>query len=135
MIRRAPLVYLGPDALGALSGGKGLLLGSKRPDWVDVLAFERRAETRVGGLLDLRFDLKREGCDVVGIVLSHKELDQHRSKLIRELVPGDVVITSEETKPSERHAYVHLGGELETATLKLSRAYFSSISSPSTITS
>lgn len=122
LIARAPSVYLGPDALSALSGDKGLLLGRKRPDWVDVLVFERRTEAKVNGLLGLRFDFKREDCDVVGIVISHKELDQHNNRLVRELVPGDVVIIPEKEKPSKGRAYVHLGGELKSVRLKLSRA-------------
>jgi hypothetical protein len=122
LIETVPLVYVGPDALGALGGGKGLLLGSKRPDWIDVVGFERRSEQKVSGLVDLRLDWKSEDSEVVGIVLSEEELDKHRKKLIRDLVPGDVLLVPEDTKPRKNRAYVHLGDGLAAARLKLSRA-------------
>jgi hypothetical protein len=122
LIETVPVVYMGPDGLVALGGGKGLLLGSKRPDWIDVVGFERRSEERIGGLIHLRLDWKSEHYDVVGIVLSKAELKKHRSKLIRELVPGDVLLVPEETKTHKNRVYVHLGDELAAARLKLSRS-------------
>jgi len=101
LVETAPRVYVGPDAWRALAGEKGVLLGAKRPQWIDVLEFAARPAARWKALVELRFT----GClpwEVVGVSLSAPEFRKLGDRLLRELVPGDVLLTEE--GPS-----VHLG--------------------------
>lgn len=78
-----------------------MLLGSRRAEWVDVVEFDPRPGTDIRRLIDLRF----EGggpWDVVGVSLSSSDLRERLQALLRELVPGDLVMT-------ERGPRVHSG--------------------------
>jgi hypothetical protein len=101
MLDRVPRVYVGPNARRALTGEKGLLLGAKRPQWVDVLQFEPRTETSWNALVELRFSAFPPW-EVVGLSLPSPEFHELGERLLRGLVPGDVLVT--ENGPS-----VHLG--------------------------
>ena len=108
---RLPRVYVGPDATRALTGQWGLLLGKKRPGWIDVLAFSARARPRVSEMGALRFDASRDW-PVVGLGLPELEWRRHTKRLLRELVPGDVLVT-------EKGARVHAGESFSAARLLL----------------
>ena len=110
LLRDVPKVFVGPDARRALSGDRGLLLGSKRPEWVDVLAFDGHAEASWRRLVALRFE-DAGLWEVVGIGLSSTQFRAVRKRLLGELVPGDVVVTDH--GPS-----VHLGDTWRKAPLK-----------------
>ena len=101
LVETVPRVYVGPDARRALAGDKGVLLGAKRPQWVDVLEFDAQPGTRWKALVELRFT-GFPPWEVVGVSLSAPEFHKLRERLLRELVPGDVLVTEE--GPS-----VHLG--------------------------
>ena len=101
LVETVPRVYVGPDAQRALSGEKGVLLGAKRPQWVDVLEFDARPGTQWKALVALRFTAF-PAWEVVGLSLSSPEVRKLGDRLLRELVPGDVLVT--EDGPS-----VHLG--------------------------
>lgn len=101
LLAKPPRVYVGPNAARSLGGERGVLLGAHRADWVDVLEFDPRPGTDIRRLVDLRF----EGAgpwDVVGLSLSSSDLLGRRQALLRDLVPGDVVVT-------EKGAKVHSG--------------------------
>jgi hypothetical protein len=103
-----------------LEEGRGILLGSQRPGWVDAIAFQ---QCPAGGWKEL---VERRFCqggrlDPVGIVLSRTDLRRVERELARELVPGDVVIALPEST-GKPEAYVNLGDMLASATLKISRA-------------
>ena len=101
LVETVPRVYVGPGAQRALTGEKGVLLGAKRPQWVDVLEFDARPSTRWKALVELRFT-GFAPWEVVGVSLSAPEFRRLGDRLLRELVPGDVLVT--EDGPS-----VHLG--------------------------
>lgn len=101
LVETVPRVYVGPDAQRALAGETGVLLGAKRPQWVDVLEFDPRQGTRWKALVELRFTAFPPW-EVVGLSLSSPEFRKLGDRLLRELVPGDVLVT--EDGPS-----VHLG--------------------------
>ena len=118
LIDEIPVVYLGPDALGALNRGSGVLLGAQRPGWVDALSFDAAPNGDSKALIDCRF---RDGGDLepVGVVVSDADFRRLRDGLSRELVPGDVVlaIAGKKGKPA---AYVNRGDVLAPARLKIS---------------
>ena len=101
LIERSPRVYVGPGAERALRGERGVLLGSRRPQWVDVLEFDPRPDSGWERLVDLRFS-PQAPWDAVGLSLPLAELRRRANKLLRELVPGDVLLT-------ERGPRVHSG--------------------------
>jgi hypothetical protein len=123
LIDKPPIAYLGPGAFAALANGCGLLLGSQRRGWVDLVAYEPHPEASCKELVDRRFADRgeRPDLDVVGIVLAKTKLERRHDFLVRELVPGDVILalTGERNKPQ---VYVHLGDRWEPARLKMSRA-------------
>jgi hypothetical protein len=84
-----------------------------------MLAYEPHPEASCKELVARRFEDPPEW-DVVGIVLSKKELVRRHDFLVRELVPGDVVLalTDDEAIPQ---VYVNLGDEWMPARLKISR--------------
>lgn len=84
----------------AQSGEKGILLGAKRPQWVDVVEFEPK-NARLMVLVDARFG-GYPPWEVVGISMLSLEFARARERLLRELVPGDIVVT-------EKMASVHVG--------------------------
>lgn len=101
LVETIPRVYVGGNAQRALAGERGVLLGAKRPQWVDVLEFDAREGTRWKALVELRFTAFPPW-EVVGLSLSSPEFRKLGDRLLRELVPGDVLVT--EDGPS-----VHLG--------------------------
>jgi hypothetical protein len=104
-LAKPPRVYVGPNAARSLGGERGVLLGSHRADWVDVLEFDPRPGTHVRRLVDLRF----EGAgpwDVVGLSLSSSDLRGSLEALLRDLVPGDVVMTENGPKVHTGAAWV-----------------------------
>jgi hypothetical protein len=118
LIEKIPTVYLGPGALDALEVGCGLLLGAQRPGWVDVLDYKPLSGASWRELTRRRFEDPPER-DIVGIVLSKKDFERVNDALIRELVPGDVLLafTDERTIPQ---MFVHLGDQWVAARLKVS---------------
>ncbi|HEY7698977.1 MAG TPA: hypothetical protein VIE88_11210 [Vicinamibacteria bacterium] len=108
LLKRAPRVYVGPAAERSLRGEAGVLLGARRPDWVDVLEFDPRPDCRCRRLVELRYAAHRR--DVVGLSLPASELRRSGAVLLRDLVPGDVVLT-------ERGARVHTGARFVPAKL------------------
>ena len=101
LVEIIPRVYIGPEAERALAGEKGLLLGAKRPQWVDVLKFEARAHLTWKKLVQERFSAF-PSWDVVGLSLPSPEFGKLAERLLAELVPGDVLVTETGTS-------VHLG--------------------------
>jgi hypothetical protein len=111
---RTPRVYVGPNAERSLEGEKGVLLGSRRAAWVDVLEFDPRPNVAIPRLVDLRFS--RPGpWDIVGLSLSSSELAERGESLLGDLVPGDVVLT-------ERGPLFHDGDRWRKAPLLRERA-------------
>lgn len=119
LLERAPRVYLGPGALPWVTRVKGLLLGAKRPGWVDVVALQPWPKASAKELIALRFS-QDDPLSVVGVVLTVEEVRRHRSMLLRELVPGDVVLGLPE-RESVLRGYVHCGDILDSAPIKRSR--------------
>ena len=107
LVDRVPRVHVGPDAARALEGVSGLLLGVKRPEWVDVLCLEEYAGVSRRRLVELRFDASPLW-EIVGVSLPEAQFRRHRSRLVEELVPGDVVLT-------QRGAFIHLGDRFAAA--------------------
>jgi hypothetical protein len=105
-----PRVYVGPNAERALGGERGVLLGSRRAAWVDVLEFDPRPDVGIQRLVDLRFSAAGSW-DVVGLSLSSSDLRRRLVPLLRELVPGDVVLT-------EKGPRFHSGAAWVEATLQ-----------------
>jgi hypothetical protein len=100
-------VYVGPGARFALGGSRGVLFGAQRPRWVDVLEFLGDASFAgregLDRALERRFDeAQHDDWDAVGLSMTGADVKRYRSKLLAELVPGDVLIT-------ERGVLVHLG--------------------------
>ena len=89
---KPPRVYVGPNAEGSLGGERGILLGSRRAAWVDVLEFQPRPHVGIRRLVDLRFS-GAGPWDIVGLSLSSSDLTRRLEPLLRVLVPGDVVLT------------------------------------------
>ncbi len=89
---KPPRVYVGPNAERSLRGERGILLGSRRPAWVDVLEFDPRPDVGIQRLVDLRFS-GGGPWDVVGLSLSSADLARRLEPLLEDLVPGDVVLT------------------------------------------
>jgi len=89
---KPPRVYVGPNAERSLDGERGILLGSRRSAWVDVLEFDPRPNVGIRRLIDLRFS-GAGPWDVVGLSLSSSDLAGRLEPLLRDLVPGDVVLT------------------------------------------
>ena len=118
LIDEIPVVYLGPDALGALNRGSGVLLGAQRPGWVDALFFDAAQNGDWKALVDRRFCVVGD-LEPVGIVVSRADFRRLSESLSRELVPGDVVlaIAGKKGKPA---AYVNRGDALAPARLKIS---------------
>lgn len=119
LIEKIPTVYLGPGALDAAEGGCGLLVGAQRPGWVDVLDYLPFPGASWRELTRRRFEDPPEW-DIVGIVLSKKDFERVNRALVRELVPGDVLLISagEEAIPQ---IFIHLGDQWSAARLKVSR--------------
>lgn len=101
LLERVPRVYVGPGARRALAGSRGVLLGAKRPQWIDVLELEARDKAKWAELVELRFTAFPPW-EVVGLSLPSTEFRELKARLLLELVPGDVLVT--EAGPS-----VHLG--------------------------
>ena len=55
LLRHAPKVYVGPGAEGALRGERFVLLGARRPQWVDVLELGPPGDASLSSLVDSRF--------------------------------------------------------------------------------
>jgi hypothetical protein len=103
LFRKAPRVYVGPNAERALRGERGVLLGARRPAWIDVLEFDPRPDAAIRRLVALRFE-STSPWEVVGLSLSSKDLPARLESLLRDLVPGDVILT-------EKGARVHDGAD------------------------
>lgn len=118
-----PVVYLGPDALEALEQGRGVLLGAQRPGWVDAVRFSAAPSGSLAELVERRF---RSPCEFqpVGIVLRGSELRRFAGALVRELVPGDVVLTvpAKTANRGKPRAYVNRGDRLAPVRLRVSRS-------------
>ena len=119
LLERAPEVYLGPGALGSLHRGSGILQGMQRPGRVDLLEFQSVVEGGYRRLIECRFMGSSEW-DTVGIFLRKEELDRRRAALIKDLVPGDIVLACSE-RGGKPVAYVNVGDTLLPARLKVSR--------------
>jgi len=87
---------------------------------VDALCFDPAPRSKWKDLVDRRFR-SRLGLEAVGIVLSPPELRRLAPTLVRELVPGDVVLTVPVRRGQSR-AYVNRGDRLAPARLKITRA-------------
>jgi hypothetical protein len=94
-------VYVAPDAKSALEGRWGVLQGMKRPLWVEVLDFSPCSRPRLADVALLRFG-QDAVWPIVGLSLPEVDWSRRAESLLRELVPGDVVMT-------EKGARVHLG--------------------------
>lgn len=97
--------------MGALDGGRGLLLGEKRHRQVDVLAVEASAGGAEGleALLSTRLDASSvAGWRVVGVALADGDIEAAGDLLLDELVPGDLVVTG----PGDGRVFVHRGDGL-----------------------
>ncbi len=107
MFRRPPEVFLGSDALAALDGTEGLLLGEKRHRQVDVFGLLPVA----GGpdaLAAARFDGDRDTTwPVVGVAVADDALPAAGERLLDGLVAGDLVVVG-----AAREAYAHNGESL-----------------------
>ena len=110
LLERVPRVYIGPDAERALTGERGVLLGAKRPEWIDVLTVELHAGGVWSALVARRFEAPRQW-EAVGLSLPFEEFQRHRVRWLRELVPGDAVVT-------DNGVSVHLGDVWRTAKLE-----------------
>ncbi|MFQ5791046.1 MAG: hypothetical protein ACE5JI_11300 [Acidobacteriota bacterium] len=119
VVDELPVVYLGPGALKVLEKGRGVLLGAQRPGWVDVLFFEAYPHIDWRRLVDFRFD-RCGDWDAVGISLWRSELAACRQSLVRELIPGDVVLTLPKGA-GEPRAHVNRGDRLSRSTLRITR--------------
>jgi hypothetical protein len=95
----------------------------QRPGRVDVLEFQPVSERGYRRLIESRFGPSGDW-ETVGIALEAEELHRHRLALVRDLVPGDVVLvySKGDKKPA---SYVNLGDELSPARLKISRIMIS----------
>ncbi len=109
LLENVPRVYIGPDAERALLGERGVLLGTKRPEWIDVLAVDAHAGGGWNTLVSRRYEAPRQW-EAVGLSLPFLEFQKHRARWLRELVPGDAVVT-------ENGVSVHLGDVWRTAKL------------------
>ncbi len=109
LLEKVPRVYVGPDAERALSGERGVLLGAKRPEWIDVLAVDAYTGDAWNTLVARRYEAPRQW-EAVGLSLPFEEFRKHRARWLRELVPGDAVVT-------ESGILVHLGDVWQTAKL------------------
>ncbi|MGH9321807.1 MAG: hypothetical protein ACRD21_22520 [Vicinamibacteria bacterium] len=92
LVPKAPRVYVGPNAERSLRGERGVLLGARRYAWVDVFEFDPRPRAPLRRLVDLRFS-DSGPWDVVGLSLSTSDLKRSEAHLLRDLVPGDVLLT------------------------------------------
>ena len=101
LLEKVPRVYIGPDAARALLGERGVLLGAKRPEWIDVLAVDAHTGGVWSALVARRYEAPRQW-EAVGLSLPFLEFQKHRARWLRELVPGDAVVT-------ENGISVHLG--------------------------
>jgi hypothetical protein len=121
--RALPVIYVGPGALRALAGEKGILHGRQRPGWVDLLCFEPLSTGDWRKLVDRRFEAAADW-DAVGVVLSRRELERREKALAGKLVAGDVVLTPPEVPEArgKTEAYVNVGDRLAPARLKITRA-------------
>jgi hypothetical protein len=95
----------------------------QRPGRVDVLEFQPVSERGYKRLIESRFGPSGDW-DTVGIALKADELRRHRLALVRDLVPGDVVLVSME-KNRQPAIYVNLGDKLSPARLKIGRRMIS----------
>lgn len=97
---------MGPGALLALRGSRAVLFGARRPAWVDVLEVEAEAgfagASGVRAILERRFGRGHDLWDAVGVSLLERDSKRLASRLLRELVPGDVLIT-------EGGGQIHMG--------------------------
>ena len=107
LLEKVPRVYIGPDAERALLGERGVLLGAKRPEWIDVLAVDAHTGGVWNTLVARRYEAPRQW-EAVGLSLPFLEFQKHRARWLRELVPGDAVVT-------ENGISVHLGDVWRTA--------------------
>ncbi len=96
---------MGPNAERSLGGERGVLFGTRRAAWIDVLEFDPRPGVGIPGLIDLRFS--RPGpWDIVGLSLTSRELAARGNALLVGLVPGDVVLTENGPKFHSGAAWV-----------------------------
>jgi hypothetical protein len=109
LLKHTPKIYVGPRAESALQGARCVLLGAQRPRWVDVLELGPCDGGSVTSLVDRRFQGFDEW-EAVGVSLPGREGTRHRSELLRELVPGDVLL-------SGGTPLVHMGDRWERAAL------------------
>jgi hypothetical protein len=126
-LEKLPVVYLGPRASLALRGAPGVLLGARRPAWIDVLEFEPCTGGGLRRLVASRFQA-HPPWDVVGLSLPAAELQKRGKRLLNELVPGDVLLT-------ERGPRLHSGVAWVRARLvgEGTKSYRSSTKSPTSI--
>lgn len=121
VLQKVPAIYLGPNALGSLDKGRGVLRGAQRPGRVDILSFEPHSGRSRRALIDSRFAGGGDW-DAVGIVLARQEVERLQLTLVSELVPGDVVLAVPEKDGDKTEAYVNLGDRLAPARLEITRA-------------
>ena len=118
LINRAPDVYIGPEARSALTGTRGLLLGSKRMQAVDVLRFECCSGVSAMTVLKRRWQ-QTVSWEIVGVSLSLGDIRSYREKILENLAPGDLVVGNGK---SETRLYVHNGRTLKAVHFTVSRA-------------
>ena len=118
LIDELPVVYLGPDALGALNRERGVLLGAQRPGWVDALSFDAAPGGDWKALVDRRFWAGGD-LEPVGIVVSRVDFRRLSERLSKALAPGDVVLAIADRK-GKPAAYVNRGDVLAPTRLKIS---------------
>ena len=119
LLRHAPKVYVGPGAEGALRGERCVLLGARRPRWVDVLELGPCGGASLTSLVDSRFQ-SFGSWEAVGVSLRGREGARHKAQLLSALVPGDVLLSS-------GTPLVHMGDRWERAALVCERGALSKV--------
>ena len=101
LIAPVPKIFFGPDAIRAKQGDKGILLGMRHAQWIDVRSFEPRSAEKIPALVRLRF-ASFHPWEAVGLGLPARAFQRFERVLLRDLVPGDVIVTQD-------GAVLHLG--------------------------